>query len=90
MESSTREIFVHILIRDVWILEKRAEESYCGRFGLLESTIEYKVRFRKRGWERGGEKENKEGKEEEKIKQIARDMKKMIKNVYIILKLSIN
>lgn len=68
MESSTREIFVHILIRDVWILEKRAEESYCGRFGLLESTIEYKVRFRKRGWERGGEKENKEGKEEKKIK----------------------
>lgn len=51
MESSTREIFVHILISDVWILEKRAEESYCGRFGLLESTIEYKVRFRKRGWE---------------------------------------
>ena len=40
MRSSTREIFVHILIRDVWILEKRGVESHCGRFGLLESTIE--------------------------------------------------
>ena len=26
MKSSTREIFVHILIRDVWILEKRSGE----------------------------------------------------------------
>lgn len=68
MESSTREIFVHILIRDVWILEKRAEESYCGRFGLLESTIEYKVRFRKRGWERRRRKGKQRGERREKNK----------------------
>lgn len=47
MESSTREIFVHILIRDVWILEREQRRAIVVALDCLNPQLSIKLDLEK-------------------------------------------